>query len=49
MITKKSYSWGNHPKTDSKYYEFEFDDHSSIFKKKTQFRMGMEGRMGIRV
>lgn len=35
MITKKSYSWGNYPKTDSKYYEFEFDDHSSIFKKNT--------------
>jgi FAD/FMN-containing dehydrogenase len=31
----KSYSWGNYPKSDSKYYEFEVDDHSSIFKKNT--------------
>jgi decaprenylphospho-beta-D-ribofuranose 2-oxidase len=31
----KSYSWGNYPKSDSKYYEFEIDDHSSIFKKNT--------------
>ena len=31
----KSYSWGNYPKSDSKYYEFELGDHSPIFKKNT--------------